>query len=264
MLVEEVILAQLSDFRILICNDDGINSTGIKILERIARDITPDVWVVAPEFEQSGKGMSITFNDILRVNEVSPRKYMVNGTPADCVVMAVNHILTDKKPDLVLTGINHGNNAGDTVFISGTVGAAQIASFHGIRSIAVSQDCYEGVPPKFHLPDHFLPQILKKLVKFHWLGGMVININFPEASIADVKGTVVVPQGAMQIDWNVIERTDPVGYPYYWVRSNWDSKNPSAKTDINYMNDKYITITPIDTNLNNQVFLDELSEFMEL
>lgn len=257
-------MAQLSNFRILICNDDGFGSAGIKVLERIARDITPDVWVVAPEVEQSGKGMGITFNKPFRISEIAPRKYSVQGTPSDCVVMAVNHILVDKKPDLVITGINHGNNVGDTVFISGTVGAAQIASFHDIMAIAVSQDCHFGINPKFHLPENYLPQILKKLIKFQWKSRGIININFPECSLDDVKGIAVAPQGTMAITWNVIQRSDPVGQPYFWVRSDWNAKTPYVRDDVNLLNEKYITITPLDSNINNDKMLLELEEYFAL
>lgn len=257
-------MAQLSDFRILICNDDGMFADGIKILERIARDITPDVWMVAPEFEQSGRAMGITFNKPLRIKELTPRKFVVEGTPADCVVVAIKHILVDKKPDLVISGINHGNNVGDTVFISGTVGAAQIASFFGIKSVAISQDYNYGGTLKFDLEEHFLPRILKKLIKYEWPRKMTVNVNFPDASMTDVKGITVVPQGPMKIDWQVIERIDPVGMPYYWVRSNWDSLNPNLKNDVNALADKYITITPIDTDLNNREIFEDLEEFFAI
>jgi 5'-nucleotidase len=169
----------LSGLRILIVNDDSINSVGIKALERIANSITPDVWVVAPEVGQSGKGFSVTFDSILRINEISPRKFSVSGTPSDCVYVALGQILNDKKPDLILSGINHGANLADFIGLSGTVGAAFAAASQGIRAIAVSQHFTTEPPAKFPLVDHFLPSIIKKLMSINWPDQVCMNVNFP-------------------------------------------------------------------------------------
>lgn len=247
--------------RILLCNDDGVWAPGLKILERIARTLTPDVWVVAPEHEQSGKAMSLTFHKPLRIDKITPRKFSVQGSPADCVVMAINHILVDKKPDLVLSGINNGQNVGDIVYISGTVGAAQMASFHGIKSIAISVYSDFELPLDYNLPEQYLPQIIKKLNQFAIPERHIINVNFPNVGVADCPGIKVVQQGHMKIEWNIIQRSDPVGRPYYWVRSNWISKSPEIKNDVNSLyNGKYITITPLELNYNNPGTLNELEE----
>src|SRR5437879_8802108 len=129
--------------RILISNDDGIRSPGIKVLEKIARDLSDDVWVVAPEQEQSGASHSLTTRRPLRMREVARRRYAVDGTPTDSVLIAVKRLLRDRPPDLVLSGINAGSNVGEDMTYSGTVAAAMEATLLGIPAIALSQD-YRG------------------------------------------------------------------------------------------------------------------------
>src|SRR5438094_3041724 len=129
--------------RILISNDDGIDAPGIRILEKVARELSTDVWVVAPELEQSGASHSLTTRRPLRVNEVARQRYAVDGTPTDCVLIAVKRLLRDRPPDLVLAGINAGSNVGEDMTYSGTVAAAMEATLLGIPAMALSQD-YRG------------------------------------------------------------------------------------------------------------------------
>lgn len=247
--------------RILICNDDGVWAPGLKVLERIAKDLTPDVWVVAPEHDQSGKAMSLTFHKPLRIKEITPRKFSVQGSPSDCVVMAINHLLVDKRPDIVLSGINSGQNVGDIVCISGTVGAAQMAAFHQVKSIAISIYSDFETPIDYKLIENYLPQILKKIDQFQIPERQIINVNFPNVGITECPGIRVVPHGHMKIEWNIIQRIDPVGEHYYWVRSNWVSTSPNGRDDVNSLyNGKYITITPLELNYNNMDTINELEE----
>ncbi|MDR1361834.1 MAG: 5'/3'-nucleotidase SurE [Holosporaceae bacterium] len=237
----------LSTLRILISNDDSINADGIKALERIANSITPDVWVVAPEVGQSGKGFSVTFNTPLRVKQLSPRKFSVTGTPADCVLMGIGEILGDKKPDLVLSGINHGSNIADFIGISGTVGAAFAAASQDIKAIAISQDCKNPNDlRKFPLADYFLPSIIKKLMNFKWPRSVCMNINFPEAQMGDICGIRVAKQGRLEHTWNVHKKLDPTDDPYYWLHSSYDEKNLEDGSDAKILAEKkYITVTAL-------------------
>ena len=129
--------------RILLSNDDGVHATGLKVLERIARAIADDVWVVAPEFDQSGVSHSFSLSNPLRLREVGPRHFAVQGTPTDSVIMAVRQLMQDKKPDLVLSGVNRGQNVAEDVTYSGTIAAAMEGTLLGIPSMAVSL-CYGG------------------------------------------------------------------------------------------------------------------------
>ncbi|MDR0677881.1 MAG: 5'/3'-nucleotidase SurE [Holosporaceae bacterium] len=235
----------LSGLRILIINDDSINSYGIKALERIANTITPDVWVVAPEVGQSGKSFSVTFDSVLRIHEVSPRKFSVQGTPADCVFLALGQILGDKKPDLVLSGINHGANVADFIGVSGTIGGAFAAASQNVKSIAVSQHFEGKNPTKFPLIDHFLPSIIKKLISLSWPEQVCMNVNFPEVSFGEVKGIKVADQGRMDVKWEVYKRADPVDHPYYWLHAVYKRKEEANSDVVLVESDGYITITPL-------------------
>lgn len=256
----------LSKMRILITNDDSVHANGIKALEKIARNITQDVWVVAPEVGQSGKGFSVTFDDILKIKEISPRKFSVSGTPADCVFVALGQILKDKKPDLVLSGINHGSNIGDFVGLSGTVGAAFAASSQNIKSIAVSQDCAETSNlEKFPVIDYFLQEIIKKLMTFDWPDGVCMNVNFPDAPLNEVKGIKVATQGKMDVTWNVFKREDPVNHDYYWLRATYIEKQNSKNSDLVLLEqDKCITITPLQNRHENSECSQKLEELFSI
>ena len=238
---------KLSGLRILITNDDSINANGIKALERIANFITPDVWVVAPEIGQSGKGLSVTFESALRVKALSPRKYTVSGTPADCVYVALGDILKDKKPDLVLSGINHGFNVADFIAISGTVGAAFAAASQGIKAIAVSQDCgHCGAEiTKFPLADHFLDKIIKKLMSFEWPNRVCMNVNLPSSTVGEVSGVKIAKQGKFDVSWNVHKRLDPVDDPYYWLHAVHTDVSQDESDSVIISNKKHITVSAI-------------------
>ncbi len=255
----------LSKMRILITNDDSINANGIKALERIANAITPDVWVVAPEVGQSGKGYSVTFDDILRVKEISPRKFSVSGTPADCVFVALGEILKDKKPDLVLSGINHGSNIGDFIGLSGTLGATFAAGSQNIKAIAVSQDFSGAVAPiKFPVIEHYLQDIIKKLMSFSWSDGVCMNINFPDVALKDVKGIRIATQGNMDITWNVYKRLDPVDHPYYWLRATYKAKKEELNSDLTLLEkEKFVTITPMLNRYEYVQCIDKLEELFK-
>ena len=127
----------LSGCRILLSNDDGVHAPGLAVLEEIARTLTDDVWVVAPAQEKSGAGHSLTLHDPLRPTQLGDQKYMIDGTPTDCVLVAIQHIMEDHPPDLVLSGINMGENLGEDVHYSGTIAAALEGTLQGVPSIAL-------------------------------------------------------------------------------------------------------------------------------
>lgn len=252
----------LSEMRILITNDDGINASGIKALERIANSITPDVWVVAPSVAHSGKGFSVTFDNVLRIKQFSPRKFSVTGTPADCVFLGVGEILKDKRPDLILSGINHGSNVADFIGISGTVGGIFAGASQGIRSIAVSQDCQrESELAKFPVADHFLPKVVRKLVSFDWPEGVCMNVNFPDAQVGDISGVKAATQGQIAIDWRIHPKKDPVDEPYYWLHADYKNISKDERADISILDSKkYITVTALQCKQEYTGCFDKLEE----
>src|SRR3954469_20955398 len=169
----------VGECRILISNDDGIESPGIKILEQIARELSDDVWVVAPDQEQSGASHSLTTRRPLRLNQVAERRYSVDGTPTDCVLLAVKKLLRDRPPDLVLSGINGGSNVGEDLTYSGTVAAAIEATLLGIPAMALSQDYTDGGPVPWETSEAFAPEVIRKLLHMQWPEHTLFNVNFP-------------------------------------------------------------------------------------
>ena len=254
----------LSNIRILISNDDGVHAEGIKVLEKIANLITPDVWVVAPEKQQSGKGCSSTFDTILRIQKWGPRTFSVTGTPADNVHLAISRILTDKKPDLVLSGINKDSNIGNYVMLSGTLGAAFAGASEGVRSIAISQHIFEqNAPVKYTLAEHFLADIIKKLYSLDdWNSDTVMNVNFPLCPVNAVGGIRITKQANVAVDWYSIEQEDPYKYKCYWISSKLvHSKEDTIGTDVEAIcEDNNISITPLRNDLTNYGYLDRLKE----
>lgn len=249
--------------RILITNDDGILAHGLKVLEKIARHFTDDVWIVAPEVDQSGASHSLTLRKPLRIRDISEKKFAVSGTPTDCVMAAVSHIIKDKRPDVVLSGVNNGGNVAEDVTYSGTIAAAIEGSMLGIPSIALSQVNQKESPTKWSTAEHFAPIVLEKVLKESFDPSVIININFPDALVSSVQGVRVVNQGHRKIEENLVECTDPRGRKYYWIGpGNYryqDNKEKAVKdTDIEAIINGYVAITPLSLNLTHYASMDLL------
>lgn len=247
--------------RILITNDDGVNAYGLSVLERIARTLSDDLTVVAPEFDQSGVAHSLSLNDPLRMREVSPGHYAVKGTPTDCVLMGLHKIMADRKPDLILSGVNHGHNLAEDVFYSGTVAGAREGAIMGIASIAMSQ----GFPPgardaiPWACAETHGPRILKRLIEAGVPRDRLINVNFPGVQPEDVKGVTVTRQGRR--DMSVVsleERIDGRHRPYFWIRYGRSRVTPPEGTDLDAVYNGRISITPLQLDLTDAAFRSRL------
>jgi 5'-nucleotidase len=247
--------------RILVTNDDGIHSPGLAVTEDIALSLSDDVWVVAPENEQSGASHSLTLTSPLRLRKLEERRYAVSGTPTDCVMMACLHILKEQPPDLVLSGVNWGSNLADDVTYSGTIAGAMEGCALNIPSIAMSQSYEEGdrhaidwSPARVHGPS-----TVAALVKAGWPSGTLININFPGCPAAQVKGVKLVPQGKYDLQSTEIEeRTDARQRPYYWIGLRRRKAVPPADGDLGAVFDNFIAVTPLHLNLTEQGVLDKM------
>jgi 5'-nucleotidase len=249
---------EIGNCRILISNDDGIESPGIKILERIARELTDDIWVVAPDQEQSGASHSLTTRRPLRLIERSERHYAVDGTPTDCVLLAVQRVLRGRRPDLVLSGINGGSNAGEDLTYSGTVAAAMEATLLGIPAIALSQAYPDGAPIPWDTGKALGADVIRHLLKRPWPRDTLININFPGVSPDRVAGIAVTCQGRRDLAENLLEGRDPRGRPYYWIGQMREIGHPEPGTDIAALSENKVSITPINMDLTNTRLLDTL------
>ena len=253
--------------RILITNDDGISAKGLEILKAIALGLSPDVWTVAPETNQSGTAHSMTLHEPLRLRQLDARSFAVAGTPTDCVIMAVRHIMKDHPPDLVLSGINHGSNLAEDVTYSGTVAAAMEGTLLGIRSIALSlmMGFDEGARRAlWDTPLAHAPALIAKLLSGPWSPGTLININFPGVAPEDVKGIAVTTQGIRdQALLNIDSRSDPWGTPYFWFGFERRHSTLVPGTDLAAIAETKISVTPLSPDFTEKNALAALSKQLE-
>jgi 5'-nucleotidase len=247
--------------RILITNDDGIHAPGLKILEKIAREISDEVWIIAPETDQSGASHSLTLSDPLRLREISKNHFAIKGTPTDCVIMGVRYLLKDHPPDLVLSGVNRGQNLADDVTYSGTIAGAFEGSILGIRSIALSQ--------AFRDPEHLFwetaeahgAETVRQLLDTNIDPNVVLNVNFPPCPPDEVKGIEVTRQGKRdQSLLHIDPRFDGRGNPYYWIGFERRKQNPAQGTDLHAVFGGSISVTPLMLNLTDRATHSTLQE----
>jgi 5'-nucleotidase len=247
--------------RILVTNDDGIHGPGLAILETIARSISDDVWVVAPDEERSGAGHSLTLANPLRYRKLAERRFEVSGTPTDCVVMAVRKIMPGM-PDLILSGVNRGQNIADDVTYSGTIAAAMEGTALGIKSIALSQ--VTGIHDNgitFAVAAAHGPAIVKKLLTINFGPGTLVNINFPDCRPDEVASVEVTRQGKRDQSFLLVdERVDARGNPYYWLGFAREKGNPPVGTDLAAVFGKRISVTPLHMNLTQVDALESLAQ----
>jgi 5'-nucleotidase len=240
--------------RILLSNDDGFDAPGLRALRDIAASVSDDVWVVAPEANRSGAGHSLSLSEPIRMRRVEERVYAVRGTPTDCVIMGVRHILADQRPELILSGVNWGANIAEDLTYSGTLACAFEGTLVGIRSIAFSQALGHTTRgnPHFATARQHGPAILKKLVNMTLPQGTLINVNFPDCLPDEVKGIAITRQGRRDQEvLGIDERRDPFGAPYYWLAYQLKRSNPDEGTDLHAIYNNKISITPVSINLTN-------------
>lgn len=243
-------MAAISSARILVSNDDGINAPGLEVLERIARQFSDDVWVVAPEEEQSGAGHSLTLSRVLRLRQLGEKRWAVSGTPTDCVMMAVNKIMKDCKPTLILSGVNRGGNMAEDVTYSGTVSVAMEGQLAGVPSIALSQCTRPDTRTNWETAERFAPEVIRRLLESGWPENVLMNVNFPAVAPDDVMGVKVTEQGLRELTGtNIDERVDPRGFTYYWFGLGREVGVPGHETDLKAIREKYISVTPLHLDL---------------
>jgi 5'/3'-nucleotidase len=248
----------LAKSRILVTNDDGYQANGIKILEKVARGLSDDVWVVAPETEQSAVSHSLTIRRPLRIRKVRDQCYAVDGTPTDCVMLAVQHILKDHKPTLCLSGINGGGNLGEDVTYSGTIAAAMEATLLGVPSIALSQHINHPRPVRWATAERFATKLIRQLARIGWPKNVLMNVNFPDVVAKAVKGVQAAPQGRHKIGDDLHEGHDPRGVPYFWIGSMRQEDAAQTGTDIAAVRAGWISVTPLYLNLTHRTVLRQL------
>lgn len=249
--------------RILVTNDDGINAPGLAVMERIARGFTDDVWVVAPDFEKSGASRSVSLGEPVRIQERGEKRFaLLRGTPTDCVAMALEHVMRETPPTLVLSGVNRGANLAEDLTFSGTCAAAMQASTMGIRAIAMSQLFPMGGSVRWQTAETHAPRIVSALLDVPTPRGAFHNVNFPDVEPDRVKGVRAVPQGRwgrMKID--VDARIDPRNFPYAWLSFIHDpAVPPDLDTDVGAATSGWITVSPLDSDITWRAGLDALAK----
>lgn len=260
--------------RILITNDDGINAPGLKVMEAIAQEIAGpkgEVWVAAPAFEQSGVAHKISYTHPMLVAKMGERRYAAEGSPADCVIAGIYEVLDGEKPDLVLSGVNRGNNSAENTLYSGTVGAAMEAALQGVNAIALSQ--YLG-PRTQDMSDPFEPAIahgvsvIRKLLdRGLWETEdyrLFYNVNFPPVPADEVRGIKVTSQGFRRhTAFGVEPHTAPSGRRFLWIKGGPQHLPTLPGTDAAANLDGWISVTPARCDLTAHDTLAALRERLE-
>ena len=246
---------------ILITNDDGIHAPGIYALWEAMKELG-EVTVVAPDTEKSAVGHAITLSNPIRIQKIERHGgftgYAVNGTPADCVKIAVRSLLKDK-PDIVVSGINSGANVGNNIIYSGTVSAATEGVFYNIPSVAISLDSIYG--GDFNPSKTISKYVVNTVVKKGLPKGTLLNINIPNVPETQLKGIKITRQGDVFFrDW-FEKREDPRGRIYYWMSGEVVTPNSNSEMDSSALKSDYISITPIHYDLTNHGYLDELKKW---
>jgi 5'-nucleotidase len=256
--------------RILITNDDGINAPGLAVLEAIATDIAgPDgeVWTVAPAFEQSGVGHKISYTHPMMIARLAPRRYAAEGSPADCVLAGIYDVLQGARPDLVLSGVNRGNNAAENVLYSGTIGGAMEAALQGLPAIALSQylgpktqDLANPFEAAASNGTHVVRTLLKNAAWDRDDYRLFYNVNFPPCAAADVKGLRAAPQGYRRDTYFTVDpQISPTGRRFLWVKGGPQHRASAPGTDAALNLEGYISVTPMRADLTAHDAMDDFA-----
>jgi len=240
---------------ILLTNDDGYFAEGIRVL-RDALSEAWDVTIVAPDREQSGSGHSVTLNHPLRVHEVEPGVHMVDGTPTDCVLMAVRGHIANS-PAAVVSGINRGPNIGDDVTYSGTVAAAMEGALLGIPSLAVS---LTGTA-HFETAAAVTVELMRRLMVEGLPVGVLLNVNVPDVPLGELQGIQITRQSRRTYSDQVVQREDPRGRPYYWIAGDITSRDAPDDSDFASVSNGYASVTPLHLDLTAYSAIAELHDW---
>jgi 5'-nucleotidase len=243
---------------ILVVNDDGINAPGIRALTSVAQEFG-EVVVVAPDKPQSGMGHAITLDSTLHIKEVSIedlKAYSCSGTPVDCVKIAVNKLL-DRKPDLIVSGINHGSNSSINVIYSGTMSAALEGALEGIPSVGFSL-LNHSVEADFTAAKHYAKKIIAQLLQQSYTKSLCLNVNIPNLKTDLIAGIKVCRQAKGNWEENYDERTDPMGRKYYWLTGKFVLEDEGFDTDEWALANNYVSVVPVQPDVTNYTLMNEI------
>ncbi len=247
--------------RILCTNDDGIYARGLESLVAIARELSDDVWVVAPQEEQSGAARALTLAHPLRIRKYEERRFAVTGTPSDAVLMGINQLMKGARPDLILSGVNNGQNLAEDVTVSGTIAGAFQGMAMGVPSIALSLSRLARDAARWDTCEAHGAKIVKMLLEARWPQNVVMNVNFPDRAPDDIAGVEATRQGHRDsVQLFAEERKDLRGGTYYWYGYSGDLSDPPEGTDLRAIYDGRISITPLHLSLTDFAARDALEK----
>ncbi len=249
--------------RILVVNDDGIAAPGLKVLERIARKLSDDVWVFAPQTEQSGASHAFTVTGAIQVQRLGPRRFAIGGSPTDCVLLAMSEFLKDAPPDLVLSGVNAGANIAEDVTYSGTVAGAMEGALFGARAIALSQK--SGPARKLHwkTAERHAPPVIERLLSVGWTRDVFMNVNFPACDPDAVAGISVVKQGRRSSVFDIVRV--PVRRREFYLIGDYQAGVPVDRSESDFvaLDRNEISITPLHVDLTHRGSLKNIRALFE-
>jgi len=243
----------------MLVNDDGIDAPGFSVLIKIAEKIAHEIWVFAPKSDNSGAGRSITLRKNINVVKREHQVFEVDGTPTDCVILALNHFMKDCFPDLVLSGVNAGRNAADDVTYSGTVGAAWEATVLGVQGIALSQMYNKKEGMNFSASEEYGPIVLEQLISKNLPKNSIINVNFPAVDKNQVKGTKFVALDTHKLSDNIENN----GSSKFRIGSMITKEHQVEGSDLFYLKMGYISVTPLSLNVTDYKSLKKMREMFE-
>ncbi|OEF27810.1 5'/3'-nucleotidase SurE [Vibrio rumoiensis] len=243
--------------KILLSNDDGVNAQGINTLAEVLSDIA-EIVIVAPDRNRSGASNSLTLETPLRVTQVRPNVYSVQGTPTDCVHFALNELMKNEMPDLVVSGINHGANLGDDVLYSGTVAAAMEGHFLGVQSIAISLVGKTHFDTAAQIAKDVILQHVKSPIPAHHL----ISVNVPDLALEQLAGTRVTRLGARHHAEDMIKQLDPRGQEVYWLGPPGKEADAGDGTDFYAIEKGEVSITPLRVDLTAHEALQQMRDWV--
>ena len=245
--------------KILLSNDDGYFAKGLLVLAAALKE-RADITIVAPDKNRSAASNSLTLELPLRASEIEPNFYKVDGTPTDCVHLAITG-LVETEPDMVIAGINHGANMGDDVLYSGTLAAATEGRFLGFPAIAISLASNE--PQYFETAAEVAVYLLRRIQEKPLAQDVVLNVNVPDIPVAELKGYQVTRLGQRHKSEPVIKSQDPRGRPIYWVGPPGLARDDGFGTDFDAVRNNYVSITPLQLDLTRYELMDDLSEWID-
>lgn len=254
---------ELASSRVLLVNDDGLEAPGLKLLERVLRPLVAELWVVAPEKEESGTGHAFSLHRPVRLRQAGKRRFAVDGLPTDAVLLGLGVAMREAPPDIVISGVNRGANIGDDVTYSGTVGAAIEAALVGLPTIAVSLDRTPPADAKWATVEAHLADTLSWLLAESWPRGVVLNVNFPDVDPHHVNGRRVTRLGRRKPGGEIVAGMDPAGKPYHWIASKRIYGDVAPDSDIQAARDGFISMSPLTFDLTDETALARARDRLE-